>query len=217
MCTFALAQTPTQTPQQNYPNESERTAPPAAQQPQAPATQNQGYPAENPKTPDMNAPQPTPQGNRPPALTGDEALKDQLQRTLAANPRLSDVQPVVSGGQVTLTGTVPTEADRADAKRMVEAVSGINQVADEMTIGTTSHLPGGSSAVESGAPSLPQSDVYGKGSSAQGAAQGCECPKGQSNGKYPGTDQPCACTGTSTHSGESLPSSTPTKPIPPRE
>lgn len=217
MCTFALAQTPTQTPQQNYPNETERTAPPAAQQPQSPATQNQGYPEESPKTPVTNMPQSSamPQSSGSRALSGDEALKDQLQRTLAANPRLSDVQPVVNGGQVTLAGTVSTEADRADAKRMVEAVSGVNKVVDEMTIGTTSHQPPGGSAVQSGAPSLPQSDIYGKGSTAQGAAKGCECPKGQPNGKYPGSDEPCACTGTSTHGGQSLPSSTPTKPVPP--
>jgi hypothetical protein len=203
---WALAQTPTQTPQQNYPNESERTAPQAQQQQQQPTTPNQqAYPEENPMTPTTNASPQT--ASQPHPLSPDDALKSQLQRALAANPRLSDVQPVVNGGQVTLTGTVPTEADRTDAKRAIEQVSGVNKVVDELTIGTTSHTPPGGNASEGAATSMPQSDVYGKGASAQGAARGCECPKGQANGKYPGTDEPCACSGTTTHSGESLPKS----------
>ena len=222
LATWAMAQTPAQTPQQNYPNENSRA--PQVQQ-QQPTTQNQqAYPEENPMTPSTNvSPQSPPaQLSSPPtqALNSDDALKNQLQRTLAANPRLSDVQPVVNGGQVTLTGTVPSEADRSDAKRMVEQVSGVNKVVDEMSVGTTPHQPPGGNAAESSTTSMPQSDVYGKGSSAQGAAHGCECPKGQANGKYPGSDEPCACTGTTTHSGESLPNSqTPPKsssqPVPP--
>ena len=226
-CTLAIvmlaAWAVAQTPQQNFPNENERV-PQAQQQQQQPATQNQqAYPEENPMTPATNA---SPQSAQSPpmqsqALSSDDALKNQLQRTLAANPRLSDVQPAVSAGQVTLTGTVPTDADRADAERMIEQVSGVNKVVDEMTVGTTSHQPPGGNAAESSVTSMPQSDVYGKASSAQGAARGCECPKGQTNGKYPGSDEPCACSGTSTHSGESLPSGqTPpknsAKPVPPR-
>jgi hypothetical protein len=210
LCTWAAAQTPTQTPQQNYPNERQPSALPSVQQPQQQPTQTKpGYPEENPQTPSM-----TPPSTQSQATSSDDALKQQLQRTLAANPRLSDVAPSVNGGQVTLTGTVPTEADRADAKRMIEDVSGVNKVVDEMTIGTTSHQPPGGNASQSTSP--PQSDVYGKGSSAHGAAQGCECKKGQNNGTYPGSDEPCACTGTTTHSGESTPKNTaPAKPVPP--
>ena len=214
---WAMAQTPAQSPQQTYPTErpsAQQTIPPQQQPSNTP--NQQAYPEENPHTPAANA---TPQSNvnvapqtaQPQALNSDESFKKQLQRTLAVNPRLSDVQPVVNGGQVTLTGTVPTEADRADAKRMIEEAAGVNKVTDEMTIGTTSHMPPGGNASESTA--LPQGDVYGKGSTAQGAAHGCQCQKGQNSGKYPGTDEPCACSGTTTHSGESLPkSASPTKP-----
>src|SRR5512133_1831245 len=207
---WAVAQTPTQTPQQNYPNESQPRAPRSVQQPQQQPTQTKpGYPEENPQTPAM-----TPPPSQRQSMSSDDALKEQLQRTLAANPRLSDVATAVNGGQVTLTGTVPTEADRADAKRMVEEVSGVNKVVDEITIGTTSHQPPGGNASQSS--SLPQSDVYGKSSSAPGAAHGCECKKGQNNGTYPGSDEPCACTGTTTHSGESTPKSPASpKPVPP--
>ena len=218
MAGWAMAQAPLQPPQQSYPSENSHQAQQQQQQPetqnpqQTPTTQTKpGYPEENPKTPSTT---PAPQSS-PRQSAGDEALKSQLQHTLAANSRLSDVQPVVSGGQVTLTGTVPTEADRSDAKRMIEEVAGVNKVVDEMTIGTPSHMPPGGSVSSGNA--LPQSDVYGKGSSAQGAAHGCECKKGQNNGKYPGTDEPCACSGSTTHSGESLPKDTqPPKPVPPK-
>ena len=213
LCAWALAQTPTQTPQHNYPNENQPSAPQSVQQPQQPATPNpQAYPEENPQTPTAMS---TPQSNQPRTVNSDDALKNQLQRTLAINPRLSDVQPVVNRGQVTLTGTVPTDADRADAKRMVEEVSGVNKVVDEMAIGTTSHQPPGGNAAQSSGTPLPQSDVYGKGSSAQGAAQRCECKKGTNDGTYPGSDEPCACSGTTTHSGQSQPKNNP-RPVPPK-
>jgi hypothetical protein len=215
---WAVAQTPAQTPRQNYPNESRPSAPqsvqPSQQQPpqQQPTQTKPGYPEENPQTPVTGSQPPSSQGK---AMSSDETLRDQLQRVLASNPRLSDVAPSVSSGEVTLAGTVPTESDRVDAKRMVEAVSGVNKVVDEMTIGTTSHQPPGGNTATSANP-LPQSDAYGKGSSAQGAAHGCECKKGQNNGTYPGSDEPCACTGTTTHSGESTPKNTsPVKPVPP--
>ncbi len=211
----AWAAAQTQMPQQNYPNESHPSAQQTVQQ-QQPAAQNQPeHPSERPAA---QNPQPMPQSDQMAnshVVHSDDALNTRLNRVLAANPRLSDVQAVVNAGQVTLTGTVPTESDRADAKRVIEEAAGVNSVTDEMTIGTPSHLPPGGNAKQSGASSLPQSDAYGKGSSAQGAAQGCECQKGQPNGTYPGTDQPCACTGTSTHGGQSLPSQQQGKPVPP--
>jgi len=221
---FAAAQTP----QQNYPNESQPSATPSIQQQQRPNTQpqpslpqtktapgeDQPQPGDNPITPNTQALPQSDQQLNSHVANSDDAMKTRLNRVLAANPRLSDVQAVVSAGQVTLTGTVASESDRADAKRAVEESAGVNSVTDEITIGTPTHLPPDASN-QAGASSLPQSDVSGKQSSAQSAAHGCECPKGQPNGTYPGTDQPCACSGTNTHSGESLPNQPAGKPVPP--
>jgi osmotically-inducible protein OsmY len=64
----------------------------------------------------------------------DLDLKQQINQKLSTLPALRFVTVDVNEGKVTLTGTVPTKADRKKAQEMAKSVAGVRKVKDKITI-----------------------------------------------------------------------------------
>jgi osmotically-inducible protein OsmY len=68
-------------------------------------------------------------------------LQSDVRSELAWDPRVDDknINVVVTGGVATLSGTVPTFADRFAAERAAERVFGIRSVANELAVAVPVH------------------------------------------------------------------------------
>lgn len=66
---------------------------------------------------------------------GGEGIEKLVEASLIAAPGFGDVE-VESGGEgvIILNGTVPTEADKAEAERLARGVSGVMTVTNNITL-----------------------------------------------------------------------------------
>src|ERR1700690_1003965 len=66
----------------------------------------------------------------------DTALVTNIKSQMFSDPQLKDASLLVSSreGEVTLSGTVPTDAARYDAYKIATQTAGVSKVNDQMTI-----------------------------------------------------------------------------------
>jgi hypothetical protein len=108
---------------------------PAPQQQQPPVIIQQPAPAAN--QPPVIINQPAPSGGTAPANTSnDGAVQMAVEKKLTDDPTLSPlgVTATVLDGKVTLTGTVKSEALKAQVERAIRSVKGVKQVDNQIVV-----------------------------------------------------------------------------------
>src|SRR6185312_1713354 len=85
---------------------------------------------------------------QPKATVSDAQVEANVLKTLAGAPDLAN-QPITTTtvyGVVTLSGSVPSEAQRTEAENLAARTSGVQKVVDQLTIGTDANAqPAGGS------------------------------------------------------------------------
>jgi hypothetical protein len=73
----------------------------------------------------------------------DTAIATDIKAKMYSDPQLKDsnLQVTVTKGQVTLTGTVPTDAARFDAYKLATDAMGVTKVNDQMTVEVAQAIP----------------------------------------------------------------------------
>ena len=114
---------------------------PATQQPpvivQQPAPQQQPPVIIQQPAPAGQAPviiQQAPAGGSAPAVSQDGSIQAAIDKKLADDPALSSLGIIatVLDGKVTITGTVKSEAQKAQVERAIRAISGVRQVDNQI-------------------------------------------------------------------------------------
>ena len=72
------------------------------------------------------------------AVVPDAQIEANVLKALASSPQLAEqaISTTTVYGQVTLTGTVPDEASRDMAEKLVSDAPGVQKVIDQLAIGT---------------------------------------------------------------------------------
>lgn len=65
----------------------------------------------------------------------DASLQQGVKQQLSSDPAFAMVQAAVHNGNVELTGSVPTKADRKKAEDMAKAVPGVKKVKEHLSVG----------------------------------------------------------------------------------
>lgn len=120
----------------------------------------------------------------------DSAIQEQVQAQFRVRPEFQNVAVKLQRGVVTLTGSVPTRHERAEAKRIASSVPGVRKVRERLTLSGAGVYGSGVMAERTAQTGNTAGSIAGNTKAETGAAKGAASQaQGESTSAAPSLNQ----------------------------